>query len=175
MTTNKVIESYPVALDELKAQLNLEDSYTADDALITSYGKASTLEAQAFTGIDIALTNIILVDDVTDENEVTVYESPIVEGSLVIKLDNQVIDPAGYVVTLENHKFIVTLDEAVTGELKLEFKTGFTGLTIPDDLALAIKLKVGYYYDQDRSGVIVGSLKQTESFNHLLTPYINFK
>lgn len=47
-----------------------------------------------------------------------------------------------------------------------------TGL--PASIKHAILLKIGEYYDQDRSGYVIGSMKESKAFDRLLTPHIKY-
>ncbi len=50
LTLTTAPASLPITLDEVKAQLNLDDALTADDPLVISYARAATEQAEAFTG-----------------------------------------------------------------------------------------------------------------------------
>ena len=174
ITTEKTPDSnnYPITKDEAKRHCHVDKDFNQDDAYITQLIRACTREAEAFIGKDIAYTL----------NEVNMYDYigqyvQIWEGNYNTLVS--IVDDSSTSYTPEetfpfyNYIQFKLANSISSDPLNVKFYTGWTQPNCPENIKLAIMLRVKDYYDVHRSSESSYSISDTKSFERLLAPFKN--
>lgn len=151
-------ETYPVSLNEAKAQLNVD--FTDDDALITLYLKAATIHAEAFTGrAFIDQTWDYFLDSFPDDNKAIAIPKPPLIGIGGIYCNDELLSSDSYVVddTSEPARISPVTSwptiQTHFNAIRIRFNSGYVTDTspqvaaVPEDIKAAILLIVGSLYE----------------------------
>jgi len=153
MPIQKTKTDYPITLSKAKIHLRVDIDYTNDDAYIQTLIKAATRQSENYIGKDLALTSN--VSSIFDFSGDTIR---INEGNFV-SVENVITDTSTLVTVnttkIYDNSFVLLLNEQVNSTteyepLQVEFTTGYTDQTVPEEIAQAILIKIGNMYDIDR-------------------------
>ena len=146
--TTKVRISYPIALNQAKRHLRIDNDFNEDDDYIQSVIKAATGYCENYIGRDISYTrNTLVLRDYTGSS------LRLNEGG-VIAVESATGPSTTYTVsdtTIYEMWSLVEFSESFTADpLTMTFTTGYNN-DCPEDIQFAILAKVGDIYDMERN------------------------
>lgn len=158
-----------ITLQQIKKQLNIEESFSEDDQYLIDLLDVATVYVEDEIGCDVLLTqNTVTLDDISgskirvDEGEFNTLSFVGVNGE----------DLYGCTVKKEHNHFIINLPKTVVDSdvVYVLFSTGYD--SIPTPIKQAILIKISDLYDVERNDKIIGvSVNSTRSIDSLIRTY----
>ena len=176
--------SLAVSLAIAKAHLNLDASFTADDALIAAYIGAATARVEQLGRSLVVMASTWAYDLDQFENVIQLPRSPVTEVSAVTYLDRdgieQTLDPAVYSSKVDafgsavlrlaygiEWPAVLGADEDIT----ITFKVGYADEAVPHAIQAAILLIVGSLYEQRAEVTSRAVFEVPGAVDALVAPY----
>ena len=175
ITTLKTVDTdnYPVTVAEAKRHCHVDKDWVDEDDYIDQLIKACTKEAEAFLGKDVAYTlNEVKIYDFTSSS-VEIWEGNYNSLDSIV-LDTSVAITPTYIFPYYNYVLFDFDGVHYTADpLTVKFYTGWTQPNCPENIKLAILLRVKDYFDVHRSSEVSYQINDTKAFERLLAPYRN--
>jgi uncharacterized phiE125 gp8 family phage protein len=170
----KVKDTYHVLLADVKAHLNIEASFTADDDLITQIIKDATGEAEDFIDGDIASTTTTVICYDFNHQWVSLDPTPVQSITSISYMDSagdfQVITESDTTVQFGVQRTLIDLGSYYdTDQLKAIMVTGYANAaSMPTAINRAILMRCADLYDVQRGSTMSSAFKETRAFEMAL-------
>lgn len=168
ITFQKSVSEYPVSVEEAKQQLQMTSTeFEEQDSYIEALIKAVTKEAESFLNADIAYTlNTYNLYDFSSD-KIKINEGNYKSLVSIVTDASASIEAA---ITFPYYTYFkIELNSSVTSDpLQVKFYTGYTKSECPENLKLAIKMRVKDYYDHQRGSLTPLQLHDTKAFERLI-------
>ena len=170
MNTVQTKTEYPISLDELKRHLNILLSFTDDDTYLSDTIQEGTQVNEQYIDKDIADTTYDVTGDITNVSKLE-FPKGFFQSLETITVGGVDIKPTTTVKILVDY-FTLEFEQAQTGALVLQFKTGFTAATVKKDLKRACLMKCGELYDADRDNYTSKNIVRSGAVETILNRYM---
>jgi hypothetical protein len=162
---------YPVTLSEAKRHLHIDKDYNADDDYIRKLIRSVSREAEALLGKDIAYTEVVYTLPEFSGSRLLIPEGSYRDLISVTGDSSTAYSPD---VTPRENGFVLDFGYSISADpLTVSFHTGWEQDNVPEDIYLAVLLRIKDYYDVHRSSVSNLSIHNTHAFERLLWNYKN--
>ncbi len=123
--------TYHTTIAEVKSQINMEQSYTADDTYLTQLVKRATSLAENYLDADIAKTTIVYEHYDFSGTQVIIHDTPFISLQSVVYLDSAGDEQTVTLADIEIKKsiqktFLILPDSLDTDLLTASYTTGYT-------------------------------------------------
>lgn len=172
MFTSKTKSYNTISLNEIKEHLRIDESDDSYNSELQQLIRVAISDAEKLTNIDIAPTVSLLEDyDVNGCYYRIDQPSIVIIGVSAVTSTNEVSVISG-ISQYKFHNYTTIKFNSSIGADKLlvKYSSGFSA--VPDLIKHAIKLKVGEYFDQDRTNTLPTSIQHSKAFERLLSSYI---
>lgn len=176
ITTEKTVDinNYPVTVAEAKRHCHVDQDYNLEDDYIDQLIRSCTREAEGFLGKDIAYTlNEVNLYDYSGI-DVEIWEGNFNSLVSIVNDTSTLITPYRTYPYFNKIVFELSETESYTSDpLTIKFYTGWTQPNCPEDIKLAVLLRVKDYFDVHRSSEAGFQIYNSQAFERLLAPYRN--
>lgn len=163
----KTKNSYPVNIEEAKRHLHLDIDFDKDDDYVSGLIEAATQKAEDYIGKDISYTdNTLTVYNfagsglMIPEGNFLLFTSAVTDASVSVPVEHTEI---GY-----NRAYVRFSNSIESNPLIIKYKTGYEPGTTPSIIKHAVLIKIGDFYDSERSSYIQSGVKNSGAFERLL-------
>jgi len=176
ITTEKTVDinNYPVTVAEAKRHCHVDKEWVDEDDYIDQLIRSCTREAEEFIGKDIAYTlNEINLYDFAG-SELEIWEGNFNTLVSIVDDTSTLITPYRTFPYYNKVHFILSETATYTSDpLTVKFYTGWQQPYCPENIKLAILLRVKDYFDVRRSSETSFQIYNTQAFERLLAPFRN--
>lgn len=179
LTYNEIItaktvdaNNYPVTVAEAKRHCHVDKDWVDEDDYIDQLIRSCTKEAEGFLGKDIAYTLVDVSIYDFSGSEIEIWEGNY--NSLVSIVTDTSVSITPYRTFPYYNKIYFELPSSYSSDpLSVKFYTGWQQPNCPENIKLAILLRVKDYFDVRRSSETSFQVYNTQAFERLLAPYRN--
>ena len=176
----RVIDSFPITTAEGRKQLNIEDDFTDDDAIIDRLITASAKYCGEIVGNNIFKTTVTHKISNFSGGTIRIKEVPFREFVSITYTDASGVSKVLVADTdyyfFEDEFYVDLVIDSAYGESKakivLVYLSGYADDAIPEDIYSAILIQMATLYDHERSGYSDYKSKANRAVLALLSPYI---